>query len=140
MDKIDTHGMLIDFGKHRGQPYTRAPIAYLRWMVDGNHTRADIAVAELERRGVALVDAPMEISGHAIDSASLRLWKVYRDTRKSSVEGLNSWLIRMCLEALAENDPGDDGEVVYQGIKFAFHKGHLHWTLKTVMKENRRGS
>ena len=134
---IDTHGMLIDFGKHKGQPYTRAPISYLRWMIDKGHFRAEVAQAELERRGISLVDGPIEISGHAIDSASLRLWKNYRDTRKSSREGLHAWLVRTCVDAIASSDIGSDGEVYYQGMKLVMHQGDLHYTLKTVMRDKR---
>ncbi len=132
---IDTHNLLIDFGKHKGQPYTRAPISYLRWMVNSGHSRAEVAIAELNRRGMPLVDAPIEISGHAIDSASLRLWKNYRDTRKSPREGLHAWLMRMCVEAISENDIGEDNDVYYQDIKLVLFKGDLHYTLKTVMKD-----
>ena len=135
---IDTHGMLIDFGKHKGEPYTRAPISYLRWMVDSGHSRAEVAQAELERRGIPLVNAPIEISGHAIDSASLRLWKIYRDTRKSAREGLHAWLVRTCVDAMAAGDPNLDGAVNYNGMKLVLHKGDLHYTLKTVMRDKGR--
>ena len=129
--------MLIDFGKHRGQPYTRAPISYLRWMVDNAHSRSDVAQAELERRGIPLVSAPIEISGHAIDSASLRAWKNYRDTRKDANEGLHAWLVRTCVDALAAGDPDSDDVVHYQDLKLVLHKGDLHWTLTTVMRDKR---
>ena len=138
MSEIDTHGMLIDFGRHKGEPYTRAPIAYLRWMVDSGHTRMDVAVAELERRGMPLVKEPIEISGHAIDSASLRCWKIYRDNRKTANQGLHAWLITVCVDALASNDLGADSEVYHLGMKLAFHKGGLHMTLKTVMRDKRK--
>lgn len=134
---IDTHGVLLDFGKYKGEPYTRAPISYLRWMVNSAHSQARVAQAELERRGLPLVDAPIEISGHAVDSASLRCWKIYRDTRRTANEGLHAWLIRMCVEALSESDLGSDNEVYYQGMKMALVKGDLHWTLKTVMQDKR---
>ena len=107
-------------------------------MVDSRHSRADVAQAELERRGIALVNEPIEISGHAVDSASLRLWKHYRSTRKSASEGLHSWLIRMCVEAVAKNDLDSDGAVYYQGMKLVLHKGDLHHTLKTVMRDTRK--
>lgn len=135
---IDTHGMLIDFGKHKGEPYTRAPISYLRWMVNSGHSKADVAIAELDRRGIALVDTPIEISGHAIDTASLRCWKIYRDNRKTANEGLHAWLTRTCVDALASSDVGADGDVYYQGMKFALVQGDLHWTLKTIMRDKRK--
>lgn len=137
MADIDTHGLLIDFGKHKGQPYTRAPISYLRWMVNSGHSRADIAIAELNRRGIALVDVPIEISGHAIDTASLRCWKIYRDNRKTANEGLHAWLMRTCVDALAANDLGADGAVYHLGMKLVLFQGDLHWTLKTVMRDKR---
>jgi len=133
---IDTHNLRIDFGRHRGQPYTRAPIAYLRWMIDCGHSRADVAKAELQRRGIALVDEPIVISGHAVDSASLRVWRLYRSTRLDKKEGLNSWLIRVCTEAMAQDDVDDDDAIHYQGMKLVLVKGELIWTLKTVMRDN----
>ena len=29
---IDTHDMRVEFGKHRGERWTRVPVSYLRWI------------------------------------------------------------------------------------------------------------
>lgn len=136
-ETIDTHGMLIDFGKHKGEPYTRAPIAYLRWMIDIGHSRKEIAMAELDRRGIAHRDHPVEISGHAVDTASLRLLSKWKELRKDKNEGLHRWLQRMCLEALEECEPDSEGRIMWHGIKLVFNQGELLFTLKTVMLEKK---
>jgi len=126
--------MVVDFGKHKGQLYTRIPVSYLRWMVNSGHSRADIARAELERRGVKPEDRFIEISGHAIDRASLRVRKIWHETRGAD-ERLHAWLVRMCEEALAEHAPDDEGVIVHRGMKLVFEPGTLYPTLKTVVLE-----
>jgi len=126
---MNTHGMKVDFGKHTGELYTRVPVSYLKWMVQCNHSRGEIAQAELDRRGTVTPD--VDVSGHAIDSASLRLRKKWHETAKEN-EGLHAWLIRMCQEALL-NKIDNNGAVKHNGIKFIFQPGK--WPmLKTVMK------
>jgi len=136
---------ICDFGKHKGERYTRIPVGYLLWMVNNDHTRKALAQAELDRRGT--VFPTLELSGHAIDRASLRLLKIWGTTRQTD-EGIHAWLLRMCslaLEAVPEHvlsavDPqSPDPTLVtyYRGLKFVFQMGS-HWpTLKTIMKGSR---
>ena len=128
---INTHGMICDFGKHKGVFYTRMPVAYLKWMVNSDHSRKEIAEAELKRRGTVTPD--LDVSGHAIDSASLRCRKIWHET-KNKDEGLHAWLVRMAGEAIAENNTDDQGRYLYQGIKFAFEMDGVWPVLKTVMR------
>lgn len=132
---IDTHGMTVDFGKHRGERWTRIPVSYLRWIVNNEprHSRADIAEAELARRNIDAKDREVEISGHAIDSASLRVRKIWHSTRGDN-EGLHAWLLRMCEEALSNHKPDSDGRVIHNGMKLVFQSGSHYPTLKTVMR------
>ena len=133
-EPIDTHGMLIDFGKHRGERYTRAPISYLRWMVNKDHSRADVAKAELARRGVPLHDRAVEISSHAIDSASNRLLSTWRKLRTGPAnEGLHAWLYRFCEDALNHHKPDEQGRITYKGVRLVFEPGALYPVLKTCM-------
>lgn len=126
---VNTHGMIIDFGRHKGALYTRVSVSYLKWMVQCNHSKADIAKAELNRRGTVTPD--IEISGHAIDSASLRLRKQWYETSDKG-EGLHAWLCRICKESLEDNSIDNDGCVYYNGIKLVFQPGE--WpVLKTCM-------
>ena len=126
---MNTHGLIIDFGKHSGTLYTRVPVGYLKWMVQSNHPKADIARAELERRGT--VTPEIDISGHAIDSASNRLLGVWTGT-KTEGEGLNAWLCRLALEAFKSGPLDDEGCIRYKGIKWVFDPGE--WpVLKTVI-------
>lgn len=136
-DTIDTHGMVLGFGKFAKELYTRAPISYLRWMIDCKHSRAEVAQAELDRRGVTATDNNIEISGHAIDSASMRCHKAWRKDRGSQ-EGLHAWLLRLCDEALGELEMGDDNRIIHKGVILVFNKGDLYWTLKTVMSDKRK--
>ena len=136
-DKIDTHDMRIQFGRHEGERYTRLPVSYLRWMVNDDVRDAHIARAELERRGIPLVDLPVEISGHAIDRASLWCRKIWHQNRKED-EGLNAWLIRITTEAMARTKPDDEGRIHYCGLRLIIEDGELYSTLKTVSrKENK---
>jgi len=134
MTDINTHGLICDFGKHRGQPYTRLPVGYLQWMVNGAHQKADIAAAELKRRGTVFPD--MDISGHAIDRASQQLIGRWTETRKPD-EGLHAWLIRMATDARARGRCKGE-KYVHADIKFVFEEGS-HWpVLKTVMIERKQ--
>lgn len=130
---IDTHGLRLDFGKYRGERYTRVPIGYLRWMVNAPHASADVAAAELERRGIPLRDRLVDISGHAIDTASLRLLGYWRRLRRSKTEGLHAWLYRFAAEALAEAAPDKNGRIERDGVRLVFEPGELFPTLKTCM-------
>jgi len=136
MTDIDTHGLRVDFGKYRGERYTRLPVSYLRWMVNDGHKKAHIARAELERRDIPLNDTVVEISGHAIDQASKRILKVWRKERRPN-EGLHRWLTRTCEKALRNTNGLDkDGRIYYMGLKLVFAQGELYFTLKTIMKDN----
>ncbi|MDX1429914.1 MAG: hypothetical protein R3282_06485 [Rhodothermales bacterium] len=131
---IDTHNLRVDFGKHRGERWTRLPVSYLRWIVNLSppHSCAEIAKAELERRNIPLVNVDVEISGHAIDSASLRLQKQWHDTRHEN-EGLHSWLQRICVHALDKDDPDSEGRLDWYGVRLVFEEGALVPILKTCM-------
>lgn len=131
--EINTHGMVCDFGKHSGELYTRMPVGYLTWMVGANHSRAHIAAAELKRRGTTVPD--LDVTGHAIDRASFCALRTWKDDRKKD-EGLNSWLVRLCKEAL-EKTPEDDRKsgmkIHHKGLKLAFDFEGRWPVLKTVM-------
>lgn len=138
MPDIDTHGLRVDFGKYRGERYTRLPVSYLRWMVNDSHQKSDVARAELERRGIPLNDTVVEISGHAIDQASKRVLKIWRKER-SSGEGLHHWLVRISEKALANTKGLDkNGRTYHMGMKLVFAQGELYFTLKTIMRDDRK--
>lgn len=133
MTDINTHGMTVDFGKHRDELYTRVPVSYLRWMINDGHSRSDIAEAELKRRNIDPADRLIEISGHAIDSASLRVRRTWHEDRGKD-EGLHAWLLRVCEEALSQFAPDDQGRIHYKGMRLVFQPGELYPVLKTVMR------
>lgn len=139
MEGINTHGMKLDFGKHKGESYTRVPVGYLLWMVNVGHDRQDIARAELERRGTVVPEC--EISGHAIDKASFRCLDIWKQTRKQN-EGLHAWLVRMVMEATKsfgayqKIKPEDtETKLIHNGIKLVIDNGCVWPVLKTVMKK-----
>ena len=135
---IDTHGLRLDFGKFKGERYTRVPISYLRWMVNAPHSAAATAAAELDRRGVPLRDRLVDISGHAIDAASLRLLNVWRKLRRGKTEGLHAWLYRFAAEALNQAEPDEQGRIERDGVRLVFEPGELFPTLKTCMPSKSR--
>jgi hypothetical protein len=130
MSEINTHNLIVDFGKHKGELYTRLPVSYLFWMTNANHSRADIAKAELERRGTVL--PTLDISGHAIDRASLSCRKIWHQTKQEN-EGLHAWLVRITTEAIAENKQDKSGRYCYNGMRFAVEMDGCWPVLKTVM-------
>jgi len=131
MSEINTHDIQINFGKHKGELFTRLPISYIRWMVNAGAQMADVAKAEFERRGDTM--PKVELSGHAIDSASLRVRKIWHETRGAD-EGLYSWLQRITLEALAQGEKLESGKIKYMGMKLVITKGEEFPTLVTIMK------
>lgn len=136
--KVNTHNVLLDFGKHKGEAWTRVPIGYLKWILNEmppEDERYKLAEAELERRGDTM-PAEVEISNHAIDKASLRVRRMWHEDRGED-EGLYSWLVRISTEALElKNSQGEQNDRVnYKGCKLIFTYGNFFPTLKTVMND-----
>jgi hypothetical protein len=142
MSEINTHNLIVDFGKHNGERWTRVPIGYLRWILNQPCDESDeeflekkkIAQAELDRRG-GVIGGEVEISHHAIDTASLRIRKIWHNDRKDT-EGLYSWLVRVSMEALAQAKENKE-RVMYKDIVFIFKQGDIFPILKTVMPQSR---
>lgn len=126
---INTHNLIVDFGKHKGERWTRIPVGYLKWLINEGTQYSDIAKAELKRRGTIL-EYDMEISSHAVDRASTACIKRWEKTRKKG-EGLHSWLVRMSKAAIKQE--GEKEKITYKKITFVFCYGELYPTLKTVM-------
>jgi hypothetical protein len=126
----NTHGVTINFGKHKGELFTRLPVSYLRWMINENAPMVEFAKAEFERRGDTM--PKVELSGHAIDNASLRVRKIWHETRGED-EGLYSWLMRMTLEAMQHGEKLESGKIKYRGMKFVIAQGEEFPSLKTIM-------
>ena len=131
MEKINTHNVVVTFGKHKGELWTRVPKSYLTWLVNekeskfpGAEINKQYAQAELERRGTK-VSHEIEISAHAIDRAS-------QITAEWKSEGVYTWLERMATEALGASE---DEEVYYKGYKFVFKHGEYFPSLITIIKK-----
>lgn len=137
--QLNTHNVLIDFGKHKGEPWTRLPISYLKWMLNEmspDSEKYQMAESELNRRGDTM-PREIEISNHAIDKASLRVRKAWH-TDRGEDEGIYSWLVRISTEALEikNNNGAEQNERVnYKGCKLIFTYGNFFPTLKTVMND-----
>lgn len=134
MSDINTHGLICDFGKHAGTLWTRVPVGYLFWMVnqpDMSVERKQIAQSELNRRGSVL--PTIEVSGHAIDRASLRFRKIWHQTAVNTDEGLHAWLCRVAAEAFASGEKLSSGKILHLGINFVFEEGAEWPVLKSVM-------
>lgn len=123
----------LEGGKHAGEPLTRVPASYLRWMVNEGHQYADFAEAELKRRGTAV--PAVELTPHALDRASLRLLDVWQRTRFKK-EGLHTWLGRMAERALENRDAGD-GRYMHMGCIFIFSMIGRWPVLKSVWVKGR---
>lgn len=130
---MNTQGLRLSFGKHKGELFTRVPISYLRWMCnEENVPQKDIAKAEFERRGDTM--PKVELSGHAIDNASLRVRKIWHETKEKS-EGLYTWLQRMVLEAWENGEHLESGKIKYKGMRLVIKQGEEFKSLLTIMPE-----
>ncbi len=129
---MDTHNLILEFGKkHRGKLITRVPVGYLTWMCrEADGYWKGVARAELDRRGTRIPD--LEISNHAIDRASLRCRRMWVESAKNG-EGLYSWLLRMCREALDVGELKED-IAYHNGMKLVFDMADPTWpVLKSVV-------
>lgn len=131
---LDTHHFKMPSGKHQGELITRVPVSYLKWMVCVDHSHAKYAQAEMDRRGT--VTPEIDISGHAIDSASLRVLGLWNKTRQDQ-EGLNAWLCRLGQEALRDGEEVD-GKIHYAGMRWVFQMDGKWPVLKTIMTDKRK--
>lgn len=131
---LNTHGVTLGFGRHQGELLTRVPVSYLRWMVNQHTQQSDLARAEIDRRGSKLPQ--IEISGHAIDRASLRCSRIWRESRDGE-EGLYSWLERMTLEAIQHGAETKSGKIEYRGMYFVVEQGEEYPVLKSIMQHRR---
>ena len=134
MNPSDTHKLICDFGRHKGTPYTRLPVSYLKWMINARHSEAKIAQAELERRGT-VTDHEIDVSGHALDRASLNCLDVWKKTRQRE-EGIYAWLHRVARAAIEAGEKDRKGRYVYEGLLFAVDHDGVWPVLKTVMRPN----
>lgn len=139
-DLVNTHNVTIEFGKHKGELWTRIPIGYLKWILNEMSPTSEayaFAESELNRRGDTM-PKEVEISNHAIDRASLRVRKAWHYDRDQD-EGIYSWLVRISTEALAEkNQQGEQNERMrYKGCVLVFTYGNFYPTLKTVMNDKK---
>ena len=137
-DKVNTHNQTIEFGKHKGERWTRLPIGYLKWIMNEmspDQEAYKFAEAELERRGDTM-PTDVEISNHAIDKASLRVRRMWHEDRGQD-EGLYSWLVRISTEALSvKNQVNEQNErIKWKGCKLVFTYGNFYPTLKTVLSD-----
>lgn len=129
----ETHGVMLSFGKHKGELLTRVPVSYLKWMMnekDMAENWQSLAKAEFERRGDTM--PTVELTGHAIDNASLRVRKTWHRTSHEG-EGLYSWLMRITLEALEKGERLENGKIKYLGMKLVIEPGVEFPVLKTIM-------
>lgn len=133
---MNTHNLRIEFGKHKGELWTRLPVSYLKWIVNEpgmSEDKKEIARAEMDRRGT--VTPTIEVSGHAIDRASLSLRKTWHLTALNENEGLHAWLVRVATEALEKGVRLGDGRIDHLQMRFVFETGECYPTLKTVMRK-----
>lgn len=131
-EQLNTHNVRIPFGKHKDELFTRLPRSYLRWLANEQKMESQwktLAKSELDRRGTTM--PTLEISGHAVDRASLRCRKIWHESRGEE-EGIHSWLQRMAMEA-RKTEPVRDGVYRHAGMQFIFEEGDEFPALKTVM-------
>lgn len=131
---LDTRDVVLDFGKHRGSRIQNVPVNYLRFMVRNQTAMWRYAEAEMQRRGSVLPQ--IEVSGHAIDSASLRVRHAWHEDRDEK-EGLHAWLCRRAWEAWNLRQTELDEKVDLAGVRWVFDRDGVWPILKTVYPAKR---
>ncbi len=131
-ESLNTHGVVLSFGKHKGKLLTRVPLQYIKWMMNSDVPQRALAKAEFKRRGDTM--PIVELSGHAVDNASLRVRKIWHETAINKDEGLYSWLQRMTLQALEQGVQLESGKIKYLGMKFVIEQGEEFPVLVSIMK------
>lgn len=99
--------------------YPAVRITALKLLAKSNHLSAEFAELELERRFYQ--DIPVELSTHAIDSASIRhLGEWIRKTNRQV--GLAAWLREEAQQAYLHGIPQEGNVLVreYNGMVFCF--------------------
>jgi hypothetical protein len=131
---IDICNLRVDFGKYKGERWTRVPVSYLRWVINEGTFQdfvREICEKELARRGCDQHLEAIELASHAIDRASIKLYDEWRTYPK----GLHSWLVRESARALREGIVLSEDKYLYNNKIFILKKGVLYHTLVTVYYE-----
>lgn len=141
MKPEDMHHKVVDFGKHKGELWTRVPVSYLNWLANQNDgERGQMARLELQRRGTT-INQEIELTGHAVDRASLRCARLWRKDIHDmpNQPGIYSWLYQLSLEAWKRVNPkpapGEVTKIKHKRITFVFQGGHYYPVLKSVMRQ-----
>ena len=122
---------IVQFGKHKGERWTRLPISYLKWLINAETNYADKAREELKRRGTILTHE-IKFLGHAIDRFYQRYGKAHiRRPYIIKQGGIYSCLYKFAEKALEIADGKE--KVKYKNLKFVFKYQELTTTLITVM-------
>jgi hypothetical protein len=134
-EEPEAYDVVLSFGKHAGQRLLDVPASYLRWLVNTSGIDPklrELAKAEYLRRGQVL--PTLELSGHALDNASLRVRKIWHETALSQDEGLHSWLMRVTAEAIEKGERLPSGKIKYLKMKFVIEQGEVFPVLKTIAR------
>lgn len=136
---LKTDGYYMRTGKHKGERITRVPVSYLMWMVNAGHGEAERAAQELKRRGTTF--PTLELSGHAIDRASIRLERLWKRERNEG-EGIYHWLHGRAEKAWEYHQKRNGGSDVFdhEGVRWAFAVDGVWPVLKSVMAPKGRPS
>lgn len=121
-------------GRHVGESITRVPVSYLFWMVNAGHEQAEDAREELKRRGSS--NPTCEITGHAIDRASMKCLAIWQADRTDN-EGLNAWLLRITQEALEFGQDVGEDKYIWKDMQLVIRKAELFPVLVTIMLVNK---
>lgn len=124
-------------GRHKGERITRIPVSYLKWMANTpDHSLCQSAKAEMDRRGTITPD--VDVSGHAIDRASLRCRKLWHEDRGKD-EGLYSWLCRITHEAvLIKGNWEGDTRCEYKGLVLTITREGNWPVLKSIWPSKKK--
>jgi hypothetical protein len=132
---LNTHHVLMDFGRHNGERLTRVPVGYVRWMTiapslpEHDPPWRELAKAEYARRGTSRVG--IELSPEAIDMASLHMRRIWLGAALKN-EGLCAWLQRVAADSIGTGEALSDGSISYLGMRFVIEEGEEFPLLRAI--------
>ena len=132
----ELHDFVMPFGRHKGVRLVHVPVSYLTWMVGAGVNHATLAERELARRGTTI--PTLDVSGHAIDRASLLCRSFWHEERVRTGCGIHAWLVKLAQEALDKGTKTEDGKIIHAGMKFTFQIDGKWPVLMTVRPAKKR--
>lgn len=122
---------VVTFGKFKGRLFNELPYGYLRWMILEQHTKAQLAEAELQQRTTA--HSGVLIDSRVLERLELHHKRAWQRTRKPR-EAFAPWLARLASASL-RTSPAHGGRYALPGFVFVFDEDGVLPKLVDVVQQ-----